>query len=132
MKTNMSISNMKKTASPNNVDAYLKAVSPDKRALLEKLRRAIKAAAPGAEEVISYRMPAYKYKGQLVYFAAFENHCSLFVASKAVLKMFEKELKPFLASKATLRFSAEHPLPLTLVKKIVKARMKENEARQKK
>jgi uncharacterized protein YdhG (YjbR/CyaY superfamily) len=99
------------------------------RAVLTRLRRTIRAAAPGAEEVISYSMPAYKLNGVLVYFAAFENHCSFFPASKAILKRFAKELRPFDASGATIRFTSDHPLPATLVRRIVRARIQENEER---
>ena len=111
------------------VDEYLRALPADARAVLTRLRRTIRAAAPGAEEVISYSMPAYKLNGVLVYFAAFENHCSFFPASKAILKRFAKDLRPFDASGATIRFTSDHPLPATLVRRIVRARIQENEER---
>lgn len=115
-----------------DVDAYLAAVPQDKRAVLEKLRKTIMAAAPKAEECIRYRMPAYKYNGLLVFFAAFKNHCSFFVGSKTILKPLKKELKDYNTSAGTIHFTPDKPLPATLVKKIVKARIKENEARTKK
>ncbi len=74
-------------------------------------------------------MPAFKYKGALVFFAAFKNHCSFFGVSRTVLSTFSSELKPFEVSGTTIHFSAENPLPATLVKRIVKARVKENELR---
>jgi uncharacterized protein YdhG (YjbR/CyaY superfamily) len=117
----------KKCGPAKNVDAYLAAIPHDKRIVLEKLRKTIKAAAPKAEEGISYQMPAFKYLGPLVYFAAFKNHCSFFVGSKSILKTFGKELKAYEATGATIHFSVEKPLPAALVKKIVKARMRENE-----
>lgn len=121
---------MKKTAEPKNIDEYL-ADQPEKvRVVLEKLRHTIKQAAPKAEEVISYKMPAFKYHGMLVYFAGFKNHCSLFPASSALPEELEKELKPFRVSKGTIQFTVEKPLPATLVKKIVKARMKQNEEKE--
>jgi uncharacterized protein YdhG (YjbR/CyaY superfamily) len=99
--------------------------------VLEKLRAAIKSAAPKADEVISYRIPTYKYYGPLVHFAAHESYCSLIAVNKAVLKTFCGELESFDVSGTTIHFTDEHPIPAALVKKIVKARMKENEERTK-
>lgn len=115
-----------------SVDDYLAAVPEEARAVLEALRRTIRDAAPKAEEAISYQIPSFKYHGPLVFFAAFKNHCSFYVASKSVMKTFSSELKPYDTSGTTIHFSAENPLPATLVKKIVKARIEENEARAKK
>ena len=112
-----------------DVDAYIAAAPVNARSALKALRRTVKAAAPEAEEVISYGMPAYRYHGQLVYFAAFENHCSFFPGSKSVLKTFSRELKPFDASVGTIRFTPGKPLPAALVKKIVKMRVEENALR---
>jgi uncharacterized protein YdhG (YjbR/CyaY superfamily) len=117
----------KRDVTAKNIDGYLAALPDEVRFALEKLRKTIKAAAPKAEEVISYQMPAFKYHGPLVFFAAFKSHCSLFVASKTILKTFATELKPFHTAGTTIHFSPENPLPATLVKKIVKARIKENE-----
>jgi uncharacterized protein YdhG (YjbR/CyaY superfamily) len=115
-----------------DVNAYIEAAPGGSQKGLRALRRAIRAAAPQAEETISYGMPAYKHHGQLVYFAAFKDHCSFFPGSKAMLKIFSKELKPFDASGGTIRFTPEKLLPATLVRKIVKARVAENELRRKK
>ena len=112
-----------------DIDAYLAALPPAERRALKKLRATIKSAAPKAEEKISYRMPLYYYQGYLVGFAAFKNHCSFFVMSYKVMAMFKKELKPFRKATATLHFTPEKPLPVSLVKKIVKARIEENEAK---
>ena len=112
-----------------DVNAYLAALPPDQRRLLKKLRAAIKATAPKAQGKICYRIPVYFYLGYLVGFAAFKDHCSFFVMSYKVMGEFRKELKPFRAATATLHFTPEKPLPLSLVKKIVKARIKENEAK---
>jgi uncharacterized protein YdhG (YjbR/CyaY superfamily) len=112
-----------------DVDEYLSTLPPAERRALKKLRATIKSAAPKAQERISYRMPLYFYLGYLVGFAAFKNHCSFFVMSYKVMGMFKKELKPFLKATATLHFTPEKPLPVSLVKKIVKARVKENEDR---
>ncbi len=117
----------KKPAPPKTVDEYLSRMPAPTRAALEKLRRAIKAAAPHAVEGISWRMPSYKYKGWLVFFAAFKNHNSFIVADTALLKTFKDELRPFYVSGATVRFTADKPLPAALVKKIVKARVAAND-----
>lgn len=118
--------NTKKLAS---VDAYIKAQPADFRNVLEKLRAQIKAAAPKAEESISYGMPAYKYKGALVYFGAFKNHCSFFPGSASVMANHEA-LKDFTVSKGTIQFTPEKPLPAALIKSMVKERVAENETRE--
>ena len=118
---------MNKENIPASVDAYMNGLPGNVRSSLEKIRQAIKAAAPKAEEVISYQIPTYKYLGALVHFAAFKNHCSFFGVSKTLIDTFKKELQPFKTSGTTIQFTAENPLPATLVKKLVKARMKENE-----
>lgn len=102
-------------------------VPADVLPLLEKVRASIKSTAPKAEEVISYQMPAYKQDGMLVYFAAFKDHCSLFPASKKVLEVFKEELMPFKTFGGTIQFTLAKPLPVSLIKKIVKYRLKENE-----
>jgi uncharacterized protein YdhG (YjbR/CyaY superfamily) len=115
-----------------NVDEYIADAPEEVRAVLEKLRKAIRAAAPMAKEVISYRIPTFRYHGPLVHFAAFRDHCSFIVVSKPVMEIFSSELKPYDTSGTTIHFSAKNPLPASLVKKIVKARIEENEARAKK
>jgi uncharacterized protein YdhG (YjbR/CyaY superfamily) len=123
---------MKKSDAANppakNVDEYLAGVPKEARATLEKLRKTIKAAAPMASEGISYQMPMYKHHGMVVGFAAFKNHCSIFPGA-AVMDAYQEELKPYETSKGTIRFPANKPLPATLVKKLVRARIKENETR---
>jgi uncharacterized protein YdhG (YjbR/CyaY superfamily) len=114
-----------------NVDEYLAAAPEEVRPVLEKLRRTIRAAAPKAEEVISYQIPMFKYHGPLVFFASFRNHCSFYVVSKPIMEVFTRELKPWDTSGTTIHFSAKNPLPASLVKKIVKARIEENEAKAK-
>ena len=114
-----------------DVDDYLASIPAKARATLQKLRKTIKVAAPKAVEKISYRMPMYSYLGMLVGFAAFKNHCSLFM-SPSVLEAHKDLLKRYDTSKGTIRFPVGKPLPATLVKKLVKARIKENEARVKK
>lgn len=113
----------------NSVDEYLKAQPTGFRAALEKLRLQIKAAAPKAEESISYGMPAYKYKGALVYFGAFKNHCSFFPGSSSILANKEG-LKGFTITKGTIQFTPENPIPAALIKSIVKERVLQNETRE--
>ena len=115
---------MKKFAS---VAAYLRAVPPAPRAALQKLRKTIKAAAPEATELISYGIPAYKHHGMLVYFAAFKQHCSLFGVGTALMKTHQKALATYKLSKGTIQFTADQALPTALVRKLVKARIAENE-----
>jgi uncharacterized protein YdhG (YjbR/CyaY superfamily) len=113
----------------DSVADYLKAVPPAQRALLKNVRQTIKAAAPKATEVISYGIPGYKYHGMLVYFAAFKEHCSLFGVGATLMKQHHKALAPYKKSKGTIQFTVEKPLPLGLVRKLVKARVAQNEAR---
>jgi uncharacterized protein YdhG (YjbR/CyaY superfamily) len=119
---------VKPGATPQTVDAYLAALPEEARATLEKIRKTIKAAAPKATEGISYQMPMYKQHGMLVGFAAFKDHCSLFPGAKPVAT-YKDELKAYKTSKGTIRFPIGKPLPAALVKKLVKARIDENEAR---
>ena len=114
---------------PSDVDAYFATLSPDKRAALRKLRSTIKAAAPEAEECISYSMPAFRQDGLLVAYAAFAKHCSLFPCGS--VKPFSTDLARYETSKGTIRFDPKKGLPVSLVRKIVKARLAENAARKK-
>jgi uncharacterized protein YdhG (YjbR/CyaY superfamily) len=110
-----------------DVDGYLARLSADKRAALQRLRKAIHAAAPGAVECVSYGIPAVRYEGKLlVWFAAATNHCSFFPG--AVVQDFKADLKGFKTSKGTVRFTPDHPLPVTLVRKLVRARIARNAA----
>ena len=117
---------------PKTVDEYLASVPPESRIALQRLRKIIKAAAPDAEEVISYHMPAFRQNGILVYIAAFKDHCSFFVGSPKIRRQFAAELKPFAAGKGTFHFTPDRPLPARLVTRIVKARIAENAARRSK
>ncbi len=121
---------MRNTVTPKNIDEYLAGVSEPARATLNKIRAAIRSVVPPeATEAITYGMPAFKYKGSLVAFAAFANHCSLFPMSYAVIAAFQTELKQFQTSKGTIRFPKDKPPSAALVRKIVKARIAENERR---
>lgn len=113
---------------PKNVDEYLAGVPEPARSTLNRVRAAIRSAAPPeATEAISYRMPTFRYKGLLVGFAAFSNHCSFFPMSLSVMEAFKNELKDFHTSKGTIRFPVDKPLSAALVKKLVKARIAQNE-----
>jgi uncharacterized protein YdhG (YjbR/CyaY superfamily) len=118
-----------KKGAPTTIDEYMENVPPKFKPLLNRLRKTIRAAAPKAEETISYRMPAFRQNGILVYFAAFKDHCSLFPGSLKVRKQFSEEMKPFDTGKGTLQFTVERPLPAILVTRIIKARVVENDAR---
>lgn len=108
---------------PKTVDEYLAGVAEPARSNLQKLRAAIRSAAPPeATEGISYGIPMFKHKGVLVWFAAFANHCSFFPTA-AVVAQFQKELKDFRTSKGTIQFPVDKPLPSALVKRMVKARL---------
>ena len=106
-----------------NIDEYLAGLPGDKRAALEKLRRAIRAAAPRAQECISYGIPAFRLDGRmLVAFGAAAKHCSFYPGAFPV-EAFRRELASYETSKGTVRFAADKPLPAALVRKIVKARI---------
>jgi len=110
------------------VDAYLAAVPSGFREALQRLRSTIRAAAPGAVEVISYRMPAFRQDGILVYYAAFRDHLSFFPGSVTARSRFARELRPFESGRGTYRFTPDHPIPARLVRAIVKVRLAENAA----
>jgi len=107
------------------VEDYLAAVPEPARSTLQRVRAAIRPALPAeATEVISYGIPAFNYKGPLVWIAAFSNHCSLFPTA-SVIRAFKNELKGYKTSKGTIHFPVDKPLPVALVKKMVKARLAE-------
>jgi uncharacterized protein YdhG (YjbR/CyaY superfamily) len=119
---------MKKSIVPKNIDEYLAGVPEPARDTLEKVRAAIRSVVPPeATEAISYRIPTFKYKGGLVAFAAFSKHCSLFPMSLAVMETFKSDLKKFHTFKGTIHFPLDKPLPVALLKKLVKARIAEKE-----
>jgi uncharacterized protein YdhG (YjbR/CyaY superfamily) len=110
---------------PKNVDEYIAAYPENVRIKLEELRTTIIKAAPEAQEKISYRMPSFTMKGMLLYFAAHTNHIGFYPFSSAV-EAFKKELVPYNTSKGTIQFPHNKPLPLNLIRKIVRFRVKEN------
>jgi uncharacterized protein YdhG (YjbR/CyaY superfamily) len=108
------------------VDDYFSALPEQTRKRLDELRRTIRLAAPHAEEVISYSMPAFKWHGMLVWYAAFKKHLGLYPRPSAIAA-FKDELTAYKTSKGAIQFPIDEPLPMGLVKKIVKFRVKENE-----
>jgi uncharacterized protein YdhG (YjbR/CyaY superfamily) len=116
-------------AKPRDIDEYLAPLGPEKRAALEKLRRAIRSAAPRAEECISYGVPGFRLDGRLlVSFAAAANHCA-FYPGAAPIEAHREELTAYDTSKGTIRFPPFRPLPVTLVRKLVKTRVAERGVR---
>jgi uncharacterized protein YdhG (YjbR/CyaY superfamily) len=116
------------TAPPTTIDEYLARISGDKLVALEQLRETIRSVVPTAEECISYQTPAFRYEGRvLVYFAAAANHCAFYPGG--MVNDFKDALEAYETSKGTIRFQPERPLPASLVRKIVKARVAQNAAR---
>ena len=114
-----------------DVDEYIASAPKEVQGKLKELRATIKETAPNAEEKISYGMPYYGYKGRLAYFAYFKNHIGLY-AMPPILKGHQNELKKYQTAKATIRFPLNEDLPIALIKKLVKAGIKNNEAEKKK
>jgi uncharacterized protein YdhG (YjbR/CyaY superfamily) len=113
----------------DTVDDYLASLSPEQRAVLGRVRAVIREAAPEAEERISYRIPLYRQHGDVVGFAGFKNHLSLFVTNSTVREEFADELAEFEVKHTTIHFSVDKPLPDDLIRRIVQYRLAENEAR---
>jgi uncharacterized protein YdhG (YjbR/CyaY superfamily) len=114
-------------ARPTSPDDYLAALPDDKRSALEQLRRTIRAAAPRAEECISYSLPAFRQNGPLVGYGATAKHCAFYLMSGSTVEAHRDELAGYDTSKGTIRFAADKPLPDALVHKLVHARIAENE-----
>lgn len=115
-----------KTKVVTTVDEYIAAFPKEVQLLLNQMRKTIKAAAPKAEECISYQMPACKQNGMLVYFAGYKNHIGFYPTSSGI-EYFKKEIEKYKWSKGAVQFSIDKPLPLALVTKMVKFRVKENQ-----
>ena len=127
MKSSNRSSGRKRKGAPGSIDEYLAGVPEPARGTLNKIRAAIRSAVPKeATEGISYGIPTFKYKGSLVWFAAFSNHCSLFPTA-SVIEIFKNDLKAFSTSKGTIHFPTDRPLPAALVKKMVKERVAQQE-----
>lgn len=108
-----------------DINSYIATFPKEVQVLLEQVRHAIKTSAPKAEEVISYNMPAFKYHGILVYFAGYKQHIG-FYSLPSGHKAFEKELSKYKQGKGSVQFPLDKPMPLALIKKMVKFRVKEN------
>lgn len=115
---------------PKDIDGYLASIPKPARSTLSKVRAVVRAAAPpGATEAIGYGMPMFRYKGGLVAFAAFTNHCSFFPMSLAVVRRYKNDLANYDVSKGTIRFPLDKPLPAAVIRKLVKARVMEKKER---
>ena len=110
---------------PSSIDEYIADSPPDTQGILQNIRRAIRKAAPEAEETISYGMPTFTLMGFLVSFAAYKKHIGLYPAPEGT-KRFNKELSVYRAAKSTVRFPLDKPVPLDLISQIVKLRVKDN------
>ena len=115
-------------ATPQSIDEYIKAYSPEVQSILEKIRSTIRNAAPGAKETISYRMPAFTLNGILVYFAAFKKHIGLYPPVSGDARI-EKAIAPYAGEKGNLPFPLDQPIPYDLIERIVKLRVKQNLAK---
>lgn len=116
---------------PKSFDDYLERFPKDVQQRLQKLRQTVKKAAPQAEEKISYGIPAFTLNGMLVWFAAFKNHVGFYPRTSAIAA-FKKELSPYKRAKGSIQFPFEKPLPLALIHRMVKFRVKENLSKAKK
>ena len=115
-------------ATPKNIDEYIASFSPEVQAILQKIRLTIRKAAPGAEEVISYKIPAFRLNGILVYFAAFKKHIGLYPPVRSDAKLV-KAASVYAGEKGNLQLPLDHPIPYSLIGKIVKFRVKQNSSK---
>ena len=128
-KTRAGVALRKVKGGPMTVGEYLAGVPERAHGMLTKIREAIRSAVPAeSTEIISYRIPAFRHKKVLVWYAAFSDHCSLFPTA-AVIEAFKKELKGYSKSKGTIHFPIDKPLPTALIKKLVKARVAQSEGK---
>jgi uncharacterized protein YdhG (YjbR/CyaY superfamily) len=116
-------------AKPKTIDQYLATLSGGKRAALERLRKIIRAAAPKAEECMSYQLPAFRQNGMLVAFGATTSHCAFYLMSSTTVEAHKEMIKGYDTSTGTIRFQANKPLPVALVRRLVIARIAENAGR---
>jgi len=110
-----------------SVDQYISAFPENTRELLNQIRKTIRENAAGAEELISYNIPAFRYQGMLLFYSAYQNHVSISTAPFTIFEVFKTQLQPYKQSKSTIQFPLNKPLPLTLIEEITRFRMKENE-----
>ena len=112
---------------PGNIDEYIASFSPEVQAILERIRLTIRNAAPGARETISYKMPAFRLNGVLVYFAAFRKHIGFYPPVRGDAKL-QKAIAAYAGEKGNLRFPLDQPIPFDLIERIVKLRVKQNKS----
>ncbi len=117
-------------AMPKTIDEYISAFSPEVRAILRRVRQVVRSAAPDAQEAISYRIPAFKLNGVLVYFAAFKKHIGFYPPIRGDSRL-EKAVSPYAGEKGNLRFPLDQPIPYALIERITKLRVKQNLAKAK-
>ena len=117
-----------KRNTPETIDEYISACSPDVQAILQQIRQVVRSAAPNAQEVISYQIPAFKQNGILVYFAAFKKHIGVYPPVRGDARL-EKAVAPYAGVKGNLKFPLDRPIPFNLIKRITKFRVKQNTAK---
>ena len=117
-------------AVPKTIDEYISAFSPEVRAILQEVRQVVRSAAPGAQEAISYNIPAFKLNGVLVYFAAFKQHIGFYPPIRGDSRL-EKAVSQYAGEKGNLRFPLDQPIPYALIERITKLRVKQNLAKAK-
>ena len=115
-------------SAPANVDQYIATFPPEVQAVLQRVRQVVRDAAPDAQEVISYQMPAFKLNGILVYFAAFKNHIGFYPPIRGDARI-EKAASPYAGEKGNLRFPLDRPIPFDLISRLTKLRVKQDLAR---
>jgi len=115
---------------PQTIDEYISAFSPEVRAILQEVRQVVRSAAPGAQEAISYNIPAFKLNGVLVYFAAFKQHIGFYPPIRGDSRL-EKAVSQYAGEKGNLRFPLDQPIPYALIERITKLRVKQNLAKAK-
>jgi len=115
---------------PKTIDEYISAFSPEVRAILQEVRQVVRSAAPGAQEAISYNIPAFKLNGVLVYFAAFKQHIGFYPPIRGDSRL-EKAVSEYAGEKGNLRFPLDQPIPYALIERITKLRVKQNLAKAK-
>jgi len=115
-------------STPEDIDEYIAAFSPEVRSILEGIRLTIKRAAPQAQETISYNIPSFRLNGTLVYFAAFKKHIGFYPPVRGDAKL-EKAIAPYSGEKGNLRFPLDEPIPYALIKKIVQLRVRQNSSK---
>jgi len=113
---------------PETIDEYISAFSPDVQTILQQIRQVVQSAAPGAQETISYQIPAFKLNGVLVYFAAFKKHIGFYPPVRGDVRL-EKAVAPYAGEKGNLRFPLDQPIPFDLIERITKLRVKQNSAK---